>query len=197
MQNHCTILTRFPQKIFNDVARDDPVATEVSFSQCESSMYRSRRRSQPKIPSNAIQLSDMLPTTTFGNFHKRTVSLDGQTALIFFSDKIVDLMPQMNDIQFDGTFYCVPRQFYQLWTIFVSVGRHSLPAIHCLMTGKEQGLYIRILESIRDLIPVRLGNSSTRCLQSYLPRSSYYRLLVSFYTTHLACNTETRTCSEF
>ena len=59
----------------------------------------------------------------------------------------------MNDIQFDGTFYCVLRQFYQLWTIFVTVGRHSLPAIHCLMTGKEQGLYKCILESIRNIIP--------------------------------------------
>ena len=96
---------------------------------------------------------DISPTTTFGKFHKRTVSLNGQTALIFFSDKIFDLMPQMNDIQFDGTFYCVPRQFYQLWTIFVSVGRYSLPTIHCLMIGKEQGLYICILKSIRDLIP--------------------------------------------
>ena len=48
--------------MFNDVTRDDPVATEVSFSQCESSMYRSRRRSQPKIASNAIQLSDVTDT---------------------------------------------------------------------------------------------------------------------------------------
>ena len=61
------------RNFFNDVTRDDPVATEVPFSQCESSMYRSRRRSQPKIPSNAIQLSDMLPTTAFGKFHKTTV----------------------------------------------------------------------------------------------------------------------------
>ena len=81
----------------------------------------------------------MLPTTAFGKFHKTTVSLNDQRALIF-SEKILDLIPQMNYIQFDGTFYCVPRQFYQLWTIFVTVGRHSLPAIHCLMTGKEQGL---------------------------------------------------------
>ena len=36
MPNHCTHLTISPQKIFYAVTRDDPVATEVSFCQCES-----------------------------------------------------------------------------------------------------------------------------------------------------------------
>ena len=78
----------------------------------------------------------------------------------------------MNDIQFDGTFYCVSRQFYQLWTIFVTVGRHSLPAIHRLMTGKEQGLYKCILESIRNLIP---QFKPTTCMSDWeiAPRNAF------------------------
>ena len=111
-------------------------------------MYRSRRRLEPKIPSNATELYLLLPTTTFGKFHKSTVSVNDQTALIFFSDKMRELIPQIPDIQFDGTSYCVPKQFYQLWTIFVTVERHTLPAIHCLLTGKEEGLYRCIMEII-------------------------------------------------
>ena len=56
-------------------------------------------------------------------------------------------------MQYDGTFFTVPMQFYQLWTIFISVGRHNLAAIHCLLTGKSQDLYQTILESVRHNIP--------------------------------------------
>ena len=129
LKKRCKIMARTSQeplrKIFDDAAREDSFATEVSFPQCESSMYRSRRRLEPKIPSNATELSLLLPTTTFGKFHKSTVSVNDQTALIFFSDIMRELITQIPDIQFDGTFYCVPKQFYQLWTIFVTVERHT------------------------------------------------------------------------
>ena len=49
--------------------------------------------------------------------------------------------------------FTVSMKFYQLWTIFISVGRHSLAAIHCLLTGKNQYLYQAILESVRHNIP--------------------------------------------
>ena len=73
--------------------------------------------------------------------------------MIFFSDKLYDFISDMNDIQFDGTFQTVPKQFYLLWTILFSVGKHSLPAIHCLMTSKEEALYIAVLREIKKLIP--------------------------------------------
>ena len=115
-------------------------------------MYRSRKRSQPKIPSNAIQLSDLLPTTAFGKFHKTTVSLNDQTALIFFSDTIFDLIPQMNDIQFDGTFTMFRGnstncgQFFFNWQTLLTCYPLS-------NDRKGKGLYECILESIRNLIP--------------------------------------------
>ena len=64
-----------------------------------------------------------------------------------------ELIPQIPDIQFDGTFYCVPKQFYQLWTILVPVERHTLPVIHCLLTGKEEGLYRCIMKAFAILSP--------------------------------------------
>ena len=60
---------------------------------------------------------------------------------------------EVTNVQFDGTFYTVPTQFSQLWTIFVSVGKHTLPAIHCLMTAKTQELYQAVLEIIYTNIP--------------------------------------------
>lgn len=55
---------------------------------------------------------------------------------------------ELDRVQFDGTFYAEPTQFYQLWTTFVIIDRFTLPAIHCLMTSKKQDLYTAILEKI-------------------------------------------------
>ena len=60
---------------------------------------------------------------------------------------------EVTNIQFDGTFFTVPIQFYKLWTILVSVGRHTLPAIHCLMTSKSEILYQAVWEAIHENLP--------------------------------------------
>ena len=47
----------------------------------------------------------------------------------------------------------MPKQFYQLWTIFIVTNQHVIPAIHCLLTGKTQELYEAILFRIQSLVP--------------------------------------------
>ena len=63
------------------------------------------------------------------------------------------MLGDISDIQFDGTFYVVPKLFYQLFTIFISIGTHTLPAIHCLMTHKDEDLYTAVILKILDIIP--------------------------------------------
>ena len=126
------------RKIFDDETRTSLFATEISFNECESSMYRSRRRLQPKIPLTAIEFSVMLPESTFAKRHKFTVTTDNHTAVVFYSQYMKNYLSEISKIQYDGTFYTVPAQFSQLWTIFVVIARHALPAIHCLMTSKEK-----------------------------------------------------------
>ena len=104
-------------------------------------MYRSRRTLQPQIPSDASEFCEMLPTTNLGNYYKFSVTNGNHIGAIFFSSEMMHRLDEITNIQFDGTFYTVPKQFSQLWTIFVDVGRHTLPAIHCLMTSKSQELY--------------------------------------------------------
>ena len=59
----------------------------------------------------------------------------------------------VEEIQFDGTFYTVPILFYQLWTVFASIGGHVIPCIHFLLTGKQETLYTEVLRKIRELVP--------------------------------------------
>ena len=56
-------------------------------------------------------------------------------------------------IQFDGTFYVVPKIFLQLFTLFIQVNDHTLPALHILMTRKTEKLYRAAILGIMELIP--------------------------------------------
>ena len=53
------------RQIFNDVSRSNPSASQVTFKECESSMFRARKMLQPMIPQSASEFSEVLPTTTF------------------------------------------------------------------------------------------------------------------------------------
>ena len=116
-------------------------------------MFRARKTVEPRIPHTAFEFSDMITTTSFGKYYKFGVSVGNEIGVIFLSDQMNEFLSQVTNIQYDGTFFTVPIQFYQLWTILISVGRHTLPAIHCLLTGKSQQLYQAILETISQNIP--------------------------------------------
>ena len=141
------------REIFNEVTRTDPAAHQITFKECESLMYRARCASQPKIPMSVSEFCEMLPTTSFAINLKATIKLDARVAVIFFSEKIYEIMADVHDIQYDGTFHVVPKLLYQLFTIFLSIGRNTIPAIHCLMTNKDEELYTAVIITIKELIP--------------------------------------------
>ena len=140
------------RNVFDDITRNSLCARDISFAECESAMYRARKTSQPKIPRTAIELLEMLGTTLLGMHFQHSVTSENQTAVVFFSNEMRTSLAEFTNIQFDGTFDTVPIQFYQLWTIFIAVGRHTIPAIHCLMTAKTQDLYRAVLESLTHIL---------------------------------------------
>ena len=99
------------REIFNEVTRTDPAAHQITFKECESLMYRARCASQPKIPMSVSEFCEMLPTTSFAINLKATIKLDERVAVIFFSEKIYEIMADVHDIQYDGTFHVVPKLF--------------------------------------------------------------------------------------
>ena len=97
-------------------------------------MFLAGKLLQPKIPASASEFCQQLPETSFALHLKATITLENRIAIIFFSDHIYEFVNSISSIQFDGTFQTVPKQFYQLWTFFLSFGNHSIPGIHCLLT---------------------------------------------------------------
>ena len=59
----------------------------------------------------------------------------------------------LRNMGLNAFFYTILVQFYQSWTIFVTAGKHSLPAIHCLMTSKDQEFYQAIFARVCSYNP--------------------------------------------
>ena len=80
------------------------------------------------------------------------ISLEG-FATLFWSNLMFESLKNSDAINFDTTFYVVPKLFYQLFTIFLQEGHHSLPAIHVLMSKKSESLYDAVLQKVTELMP--------------------------------------------
>ena len=57
-----------------------------------------------RIPRTASELRDLFPTTTFGVYYKYTVRCGANTGVVFYSEQMDNLLSEITNIQFDGTF---------------------------------------------------------------------------------------------
>ena len=76
------------RKFFDNETRTSLFAYEVSFNECERSMYRSRRSLQTKILFAAVEFATMLSESAFASHHKFAIMTNNHTAVIFFSDQM-------------------------------------------------------------------------------------------------------------
>ena len=123
-------------KVFRECTRSEQAASLLSYKNLETSMYRSRREIEPIIPKSAAMFCDQLVLTRYAIYYRGAVQVGEDIGVVFFSEKMNEFLTGVEEIQFDGTFYSVPIQFYQLWTVFASIRGHVIPCIHCLLTGK-------------------------------------------------------------
>ncbi len=119
-------------------------------------MYRACRQTQPRVPTSPEDFGALLLDQQASSYNKNfrgTVSAGGQFAFIFFSDFMMARLDQVTQSFYDGTFYVVPSLFEQLFTVVGMFGRHPLPMIHVIMTGRKEELYSAVLEKVLSLAP--------------------------------------------
>ena len=110
MKENSSNFSTQPERNFNDITRSDPSGTQITFKECKSSMFRSRKLLQYKIPASACEFCQQLPETSFTLHIKATITLENRIAMIFFSDHIYEFVNNINSIYFDGTFQTVPMK---------------------------------------------------------------------------------------
>ena len=80
-----------------------------------------------------------------------------EAAALFLPDKMREVLRLSSEISFDGTFFCCPSQFYQIFTVFAVFEGSTFPCRTALMTCKTQEMYeavfCKILESVPTMNP--------------------------------------------
>lgn len=148
------------RQIFDDVCRSTPDAAPLlSFAELESAMYKRRRLSQPTLPTSPLSADNVIVSSRYAHldgdeFYRGTAEAgaDG-SAIIFATDKQLQLLQSACEVYFDATFKVVPSIYYQLFTIFVPFADAAFPVIFALMTRKTQALYIAVFEKVKVLTP--------------------------------------------
>ncbi len=123
----------------------------------ESAMSRARASTQPKTPTSPMDFAEILrdkpEAAAYRVNFQGMVTFEDQVAVVFCSNSMLERMPQVNECLYDGTFYVVPKLFYQLFTINGIIGEHSFPLVHVLMTHKSEELYLAVAEKVCELCP--------------------------------------------
>ena len=134
------------------------VSNESSFTfrEVELGMYRARRSAQPPVPRTATEFVMWMSDTLAENYNqhfKGAVELGTERAIIFMSSVIIPRLAEVQHAFYDGTFFCVPVLFYQLFSILAVFRDKALPVASVLMTGKSEALYRKVTAKILELAP--------------------------------------------
>ena len=109
----------------------------------------------PKAPNNLDEFDERIrENPELSKNYKGAVELNGEKiAAAFASDQLLPFFADSDMAFYDGTFFVVPKIFYQLFSISFKSDGHNFISLHFLMTGKSYEHYLAVFAFIKDLIP--------------------------------------------
>ena len=172
------------REIFNTECRSSSGASSLSFKAIESTLSKRRRIELPKLPSSAEEFSELVIQSPFSSNHRLTIREGNETAVLFASDQMITKLKEAETVHFDATFKVVPRIFYQLLTVFIRYKGHVIPALHILMSAKNEELYTAVLSAVHSFIP-EFNPSIAMCDFEKASRNAFKTVFP--YTTIVGC----------
>ena len=80
------------------------------------------------------------------------ITNDVENIIVFGDDKAIKRLAAATTIHADGTFTCVLPGFSQLYIFHATVENNlSLPVLFCLVKGKDEQTYTKLLSLVEDL----------------------------------------------
>ena len=143
------------REIFDEQTRNDAAGASISFRNVRSTMAKRRKTQFPRLPNTPEAFQEKILQSHFVDCFRGSVTLEENegSAVIFISDLMMNKLVDAKKINYDATFFVVPKIFYQLFTIFFHHDGHSFPCIHVLMSRKTETLYIAVLRKILEIVP--------------------------------------------
>ena len=74
-------------------------------------------------------------------------------ATVFLPEEMKEVLRTCTEVSFDGTFFCCPIQYSQIFTLFAVVQEKTFPCVTILMTAKNQALYEAVFRKILEAVP--------------------------------------------
>ncbi|XP_057328443.1 uncharacterized protein LOC130669508 isoform X2 [Microplitis mediator] len=138
------------REIFDDVCRPFPeITANYNFDSCSSILSRERQKHRQNIPSTLHELGTILCKEKIAAAH---VSSDGQSAIIFTTKKLLEVLDQSNDIFMDGTFENSSRKpkVHQVYTILGKCRDMYIATAIVLMENRTTKIYNEVFEWLKN-----------------------------------------------
>ena len=105
---------------------------------------------RPILRASALDAADVVRNSRYAKvgdemFYRRAADAGSNvTALVFASEKQLEVLKLSTQVYCDATFKIVPKMYYQLFIIFVPHADATFPVFYALMSRKMRDLYYAI-----------------------------------------------------
>ena len=79
---------------------------------------------------------------------------DESRLLIFATNQGLDDLMHATHLAGDGTFKCVPKIYFQLFTLHIQIQNFSVPRLFALLPDKKEETYNRLLLKFWNYAPI-------------------------------------------
>ena len=116
----------------------------------------------PSLPRNPQSSDQAVSVSRFASLGRssfycgQVTDGNNDTALMFATDRQLELLRSSRLIFIDSTFRVVPRLYY--FTVFVSHVDYTFPVFYCLVTRKMTELYKAVVGKVNELAPEFVAN---------------------------------------
>lgn len=137
-----------------------------SFSSVKDSMFAKRKNFLNSSLLNFKKIEEVVVPEGLGKHFFNCADGEQEKIIIFCSKTSRNLLKKTIDgITFfgDGTFRCVPCQFYQLYTLHVDLFSNEnttnvIPAVFALLPNKSEQTYVRFFSLVKDKLGIIMNN---------------------------------------
>lgn len=127
---------------------------EKDLKNCKLALYRCRRKQFPKLPKSMSECIECIRDVPLATSRREDFLLHAEMTtadkgiVIFTSPSNLRHLSRAKLILGDGTFYVVPKQFHQLYTLHGCFNGHYVPLVFGLLPDKSETSYTQFLDAV-------------------------------------------------
>ena len=143
-------------KTFAAKTSKQPLRHKVLYTSLESGMRKRRAENFPNLPKSIEEVHSLMQNAgeELNKHYQGTLKVKGKAVGIVMYDKeLFQIMNDMTELGYDGTYFVVPEPCHQLWTIHFIHRGHFFPGCSILFTGATTEMYQSAWEYLDEKLP--------------------------------------------